>query len=138
MSKSYTPSQLRGLETDFPDFDYRRGYEAGFIHAQNLFHKTYYSGYKRCAEIMNIVHDYTVKCVMPWSRNEARASLNQFSVQPWGKVRRLVESRDRACVRCGSCGTLECHHILPVSLGGFATERNLQMLCKECHREVSP
>lgn len=60
------------------------------------------------------------------------------------KSRRYIENdvkvavwrRDNArCVKCGSNEDLEFDHIIPVSMGGSSTERNLQLLCERCNRE---
>jgi len=50
-------------------------------------------------------------------------------------VRVEVWRRDAAkCVRCGSRERLEFDHIIPVSLGGSSTARNVQLLCESCNR----
>ena len=44
------------------------------------------------------------------------------------------------CRRCGSvlpAGYLEVDHIKPLAQGGRDEDRNLQVLCKDCHREKS-
>ena len=50
-------------------------------------------------------------------------------------VKIFVWRRDGgACVRCSSQARLEFDHVIPVSLGGATTARNLQVLCQECNR----
>jgi 5-methylcytosine-specific restriction endonuclease McrA len=50
-------------------------------------------------------------------------------------VKVFVWQRDSGrCVRCGSNERLEFDHIIPVSLGGANTARNLQVLCEPCNR----
>lgn len=53
-------------------------------------------------------------------------------------VRHAVWRRDQGhCVTCGSNENLEFDHIIPHSLGGSDTERNLQLLCAPCNRAKS-
>lgn len=50
-------------------------------------------------------------------------------------VKMFVWQRDRGrCVKCGSGVNLEFDHIIPVSMGGGNTARNLQLLCEECNK----
>ena len=50
-------------------------------------------------------------------------------------VKMFVWQRDGGrCVQCGSQQRLEYDHIIPVSLGGSNTARNLQVLCEPCNR----
>jgi hypothetical protein len=50
-------------------------------------------------------------------------------------VRLFVWQRDQGqCVKCGQRDKLEFDHIIPVSLGGSSTERNVQLLCENCNR----
>jgi 5-methylcytosine-specific restriction endonuclease McrA len=51
------------------------------------------------------------------------------------RVKMFVWQRDGGrCVECGSNENLEFDHIIPVSMGGATTERNLQLLCEPCNR----
>jgi hypothetical protein len=50
-------------------------------------------------------------------------------------VKILVWRRDQGrCVRCGSNKNLEFDHIIPVTMGGSNTARNIQLLCEGCNR----
>lgn len=50
-------------------------------------------------------------------------------------VKLLVWQRDSGrCIDCGSNENLEFDHIIPVSMGGANTARNLQLLCESCNR----
>jgi len=51
-------------------------------------------------------------------------------------VQLFVWQRDKGhCVKCDSQERLEYDHIIPLSLGGSNTERNIQLLCQHCNRE---
>jgi len=51
------------------------------------------------------------------------------------RVRHEVWRRDRgSCVDCGSRARLEFDHIIPVSLGGSNTARNVELRCEPCNR----
>ena len=51
-------------------------------------------------------------------------------------VKIFVWQRDRGqCVRCGTNANLEFDHIIPVSMGGSTTARNVQLLCSSCNLE---
>ena len=50
-------------------------------------------------------------------------------------VRVFVWNRDGGrCVKCGGRERLEFDHIIPFSMGGGSTARNLQLLCETCNR----
>ena len=47
----------------------------------------------------------------------------------------FVWRRDNGrCVVCGSQEKLEYDHIIPISMGGSNTERNIQLLCEKHNR----
>jgi 5-methylcytosine-specific restriction endonuclease McrA len=49
-------------------------------------------------------------------------------------IKSLVWQRDGGqCVSCGSTVRLEFDHVIPVSMGGADTVRNLQLLCVSCN-----
>ncbi len=51
------------------------------------------------------------------------------------EVKLFVWKRDGGrCVRCGSQINLEYDHIIPLSMGGSSTSRNIQLLCEKCNR----
>jgi 5-methylcytosine-specific restriction endonuclease McrA len=53
-------------------------------------------------------------------------------------VRNEVWRRDQGmCVSCGSRERIEFDHIIPVSLGGGNTARNIELLCEACNRAKS-
>lgn len=55
------------------------------------------------------------------------------AVQPqtW---KRVYERDNHRCVLCGKSGVLQASHFVPRSHGGLGREKNLIMLCADCHR----
>jgi HNH endonuclease len=52
------------------------------------------------------------------------------------EVRLQVWRRDSGkCAKCGSRQNLEFDHIVPVSMGGSSTARNIELLCQDCNRD---
>ena len=53
-------------------------------------------------------------------------------------LRAAAVKRDGQCVVCGMAArpVLAAHHVIPVSLGGSDSLRNLVTLCSNCHRSV--
>lgn len=44
---------------------------------------------------------------------------------------------DSVCGKCGSKENLELHYMLPVVLGGDNDDRNLIILCQDCHHQTT-
>lgn len=70
---------------------------------------------------------------------EYRPVNKRKSREPIGlALRYAILKRDKfKCVKCGSSGSdvvLEVDHIIPVSMGGATTKKNLQTLCFACNR----
>lgn len=72
---------------------------------------------------------------------EARLLVNGPAATPGRRrpipddVRMFVWRRDEArCVRCSTQADLEFDHVIPLSMGGSDTARNLQLLCGSCNR----
>ena len=58
----------------------------------------------------------------------------------WDEIRRAIYRRDGlACTECGATGcVLQCHHVIPLSMGGGNEDSNLVTLCEECHIAEHP
>ena len=73
---------------------------------------------------------------------KAQAVLDARQREPTSKresipddIKLIVWQRDGGkCVNCGSTQNLEYDHIIPISMGGSNTARNLQLLCQNCNR----
>jgi 5-methylcytosine-specific restriction endonuclease McrA len=75
-----------------------------------------------------------------WMKGQIQKSLensNQRQAIP-DEVQMFVWNRDGGkCVKCGSQEYLEYDHIIPLSMGGSNTARNIQLLCEPCNRKKS-
>ncbi len=73
---------------------------------------------------------------LEWYNNsdeQARAQRETASELIPPHVKKYVRRRDGGrCVYCGSRTGLDYHHIVPVSLGGSNTARNVQLSCERC------
>jgi hypothetical protein len=70
-------------------------------------------------------------------KSDALTNSNIRQVIP-KEVQREVWRRDEGkCVECGNKENLEFDHIIPVTLGGSSTARNIQLLCESCNRRKS-
>lgn len=54
-------------------------------------------------------------------------------------MRRVLTKQDKieiglSCCNCNSTDDLEYHHIMPISLGGSDTNKNIACMCGKCHR----
>lgn len=52
-------------------------------------------------------------------------------------IRKTMITPDSVCSKCGSKENLEIHHMLPVAIGGDNDDRNLIILCHDCHRQTT-
>ena len=68
--------------------------------------------------------------------SKSNSSFNRKAIPQ--NVKMYVWRRDEGrCAYCGSRKNLEYDHIIPLSMGGSNTERNIQLLCEKCNREKS-
>lgn len=49
------------------------------------------------------------------------------------KTRQRILERDKWCILCGNPTTLTIAHYIPRSRGGLGIEKNLVVLCMQCH-----
>lgn len=49
---------------------------------------------------------------------------------------RVYKKFKNKCALCGNNKNLAMHHMVPFSLGGKTEFKNLQLLCKKCHKEI--
>ena len=66
-------------------------------------------------------------------------SRNHIHINPraWAQLRLHVFRRDKyRCCICGAAGRLEADHRVPLWRGGAALDpKNIQTLCRSCHRK---
>lgn len=62
--------------------------------------------------------------------NPTRAKFKSIRKSAW---KYLTDSREAACVYCGSTEDLTIDHIKPISKGGTNNLDNLQILCRRCN-----
>ena len=53
------------------------------------------------------------------------------------KLVKIIITDNSVCGKCGSKEDLEIHHLMPVIFGGGNDERNLIILCKNCHQKAT-
>gem|GEM_PF-1874540 len=109
-----------------------------------LFEDTFYSSTETLApeETLVLVKEQDAKKRRRIDRARTIASVGEDAEGP--KVRRTISrevrmevwQRDEGkCVECGSNEDLEFDHIIPHSMGGADTVRNIQLLCAKCNNE---
>jgi hypothetical protein len=56
-----------------------------------------------------------------------------YSDKVWRKKRkRILLERGEICERCGNDGNI-LHHIKPINLGGSNLDKNIKVVCRQCH-----
>jgi hypothetical protein len=71
-----------------------------------------------------------------WNWKDGITSRVSYQQLWWKKLRKNIYERDNwTCQNCGEkChNNIQCHHIIPVKLGGNHISKNLITLCKSCH-----
>ena len=63
-----------------------------------------------------------------------------YRSKAWAAARAAARARAGfRCERCGRPGRVEVHHRTPISAGGAPyDERNLEVLCRQCHFMAEP
>ena len=54
----------------------------------------------------------------------------------WSAIRTRFMAVHPTCQRCAQAPAVECHHVVPLALGGTHDTGNLAALCYSCHRMV--
>ena len=68
------------------------------------------------------------------SNAQAKRTYGPYDME-WKRISADIR-KNAVCQRCGNCGTLAVHHIIPVSAGGNRDRKNLVVLCPGCHTAV--
>lgn len=91
-----------------------------------------------------LIQGYYRKEQNKWEKLKRASSIENENTKPNlceripDEIKIAVWRRDEGkCARCGSREKLEYDHIIPVSLGGSNTIRNIELLCEKCNREKS-
>ena len=108
-----------------------------------IFRRQFYwedEGYS-AAQLRALLLDQEERRTRKVERAQSRLETRSAMDQPEGRepipddVKIFVWKRDAGrCVKCGSQRDLEFDHIIPVSMGGSNSARNLQLLCEPCNR----
>lgn len=71
--------------------------------------------------------------------NARRSNENLYHTSEWRQLRERTIRCQGRCANCGSSKRLEVHHINPPrgNVQLFFNERNLLVLCHECHDEIT-
>lgn len=77
-------------------------------------------------------------------KSKQRNIYDYWSTYPpdWSKRKESLKNEKKVCNRCGKSKSrkhkkdfLEVHHIIPINKGGAHLTSNLEVLCRNCHKE---
>lgn len=98
---------------------------------------------KICSENLTIddVNNYEDVCFSccseMWSKYEkahsGECNFNAKRKPISEKLKSFILLRDNHCLKCGSNDDLTIDHVIPVSIGGDNSHKNLQCLCRKCN-----
>lgn len=109
-----------------------KGWQRGYLYAQQDIRRAHAAGYMRPLEIANILYDHGVRKIVQWDGKNGEPP--KLDITPWAEIRNAVLLRDGAvCAYCGSTENLHIDHVLPVFRGGSPELENLQVLCRSCN-----